>query len=133
MKTIVYVAGPYNNDDRSIVDENIGAAREVAITLVEIGYGVIVPHLNTYKFEDRCDTAHYEDFQQMYLKLMIKASDCVLFLPGWEKSQGCIMEQTVAEAIDLPYYTKLKNLTNAFPPTLLPKGINPSTLSINKI
>jgi len=123
MKTMVYVAGPYNNDDRNIVDENIGRAREVAISLVEVGYGVIVPHLNTYKFEERCDQAHYEDFQQMYLKLMIKASDAVLFLPGWENSKGCQMEKIVADAIELPNFTNVKQLTDAFPLSILPKNM----------
>jgi hypothetical protein len=119
MKHIVYVAGPYNNDDRSIVDENIGRAREVAITLMEFGYGVIVPHLNTYKFEERCDRAHYEDFQELYIKLMLKGSDSVLMLQGWQDSEGCKMEKIVAEALDHPLFFTVKELMKEFPPTIL--------------
>jgi len=123
MKTIIYVAGPYSNDNPDIIDENIGKARQIAITLMDMGYGVIVPHLNTFKFEHTCKNITYEDFQELYLKLMIRGSDVVLFIPGWQDSKGCKMEKLVADALDLPVYTVVSELIEDFPPSTVPDEI----------
>jgi hypothetical protein len=133
MKQIVYVAGPYSSDDPQIVDENIGRAREVAITLVDMGYGVIVPHLNTFKFEDRCQYVEYEDFQQMYMKLMMNAGDVVLFLPGWEHSKGCRMERLVAESMGIPCFTAVMDMAMNVPPGPVPDGLDGPKRSTQEI
>ena len=119
MKTIVYIAGPYSNNNPNIVDENIGRARQIAIALMDMGYGVIVPHLNTFKFENTCQNTTYEDFQELYLRLMIRGSDAILFIPGWQDSKGCKMEKLVADALDLPVYTIVSDLMEDFPPTIV--------------
>jgi hypothetical protein len=123
MKTLIYIAGPYSNDNPDLIDENIGKARQIAIILMDMGYGVIVPHLNTFKFENNCKNTTYEDFQELYLKLMIRSSDAVLFIPGWQDSKGCKMEKLVADALDLPVYTVVNDLIEDFPPSIVPDEI----------
>lgn len=87
---IVYLSGKYSGE----IDDNIAAARTIAIELWERGYTVLCPHLNTANFEIDCE-ADYRDYLIGDME-MIAACDAVVMLPGWEDSKGARLERDFA-------------------------------------
>jgi dienelactone hydrolase len=100
---VAYTAGPY----RSIegvwgAHKNIEAARVVARKLWGMGYSVICPHSNTAHF----DGADYEDadtFIEGDLELL-RRSDVIVMLPGWQKSRGATIEHAEARRTNKRIY-----------------------------
>jgi nucleoside 2-deoxyribosyltransferase len=97
---IIYLSGPY----RGKVEENIKAARKVAIELWEDGYTVICPHLNTANFEKDClikDESYLSgDFE------ILSRCDAMIVLPNFEHSEGTLEEIRYASGRGIPvtYY-----------------------------
>jgi hypothetical protein len=101
---ILYLAGPYSGD----IDQNIAAARAVAIKVWEAGHIAICPHLNNAHFEQDCSLS-YDQYIQGDLKIILRC-DCVLMLQDWEKSVGARQERLFAIAHDIPVCTEIPPL-----------------------
>lgn len=99
---LVYVAGPYTAKDGRSVDDNIEAARAVAVKLWEKGHAVICPHQNTANFELDCK-ATYEDYLRGDL-VMLARCDAIVMVEGWEDSAGAVKELAFARDVDMPVY-----------------------------
>lgn len=95
---VIYVAGPYRGD----VVGNIQRAREVAISLWEMGHVALCPHLNTAHF-DRDSQLPDERYLEGDLELLTRC-DGVVMIPGWERSQGARGEKEHAEELGMPVY-----------------------------
>lgn len=100
---IVFVSGPYTAATRAEIDDNIVAAQEFAGQLWEMGHAVICPHLNTYHFEDTNPGITQQQYYDGYCALLARC-DAVVFLEGWERSEGCKREYAVADRFDIPMF-----------------------------
>ncbi len=96
---IVYLSGCYTNGN---TEENIAAARKVAIELWEKKYTVLAPHLNTAHFEKDCK-CEYEDYLRGDFELIARC-DAVIMLQGWNLSGGSTRERKYAEQLGVPVY-----------------------------
>jgi hypothetical protein len=101
-KLVVYVAGPYRAKNGRTVDDNIAAARKIAIALWEAGHVALCPHLNTANFEDDSDLPD-ETYLDGDLQLLLRC-DAIVMQPNWEESEGAIRERKFAEDNGTPVY-----------------------------
>ena len=99
---VLYLAGKYR-DVRGTwyVEQNIQAARKIAVELWQMGYAVICPHANTAFFEGPLNDQQIIDGD---LEL-VKRCDGVVMLPGWETSEGAIFEHRIALEAKKPIFT----------------------------
>lgn len=83
---LYYVAGPFSAPDRAGVERNIKLAECVGIELAQLGLMPLVPHCNTSapEFED---AQPYQFWIDGTLELL-KRSDVLVTVPGWEQSSG---------------------------------------------
>jgi hypothetical protein len=98
---VLYVSGKYR-DDRGpwYVKKNIEAAADVAIQLWQIGYCVICPHQNTAFFEGPIQDPRIiaGDCE------LVRRSDGIVMVPGWEESQGAKIEMYEAHKGQKPIF-----------------------------
>ncbi len=85
---VVYISGAYRSDSINGIYENIQKARAEAIKWWKKGYAVICPHLNTAFFDGVC---HDDTWIKGDLEL-VRRSDIIVMLPGWEQSEGAVRE-----------------------------------------
>ena len=100
---LLYLAGPYSPTETATTEENIQAARRVAVELWGAGYAVICPHLNTAGFEKDLPDMAPQDFVDRDLEIVPRCDALVLF-PGWRRSTGARRELEVAIWHNLPVY-----------------------------
>lgn len=97
---LVYVAGPYRAKTQWQVDRNIQAAREVGAHILEAGAYPLIPHSNTAHMDG---AATDEVFLAGTMEMMCR-SDGVVFLPGWEDSEGSKVERFEAKLAKIPIH-----------------------------
>ena len=98
---ILYIAGPYR-DPRGpwFIERNIEAARKTSVELAQLGLGFICPHANSAMMDGAAPDSFW---LEMDLELL-RRSDGVLLLPGWENSSGASAEAKLARKQGLPVY-----------------------------
>ncbi len=96
---VAYVAGRYRAPTVRGIVENIRRAEEVALELWKLGFAVICPHANSALFDGACDDSVWLAGS---LELM-RRSDLVVLVPGWEDSAGTLAEVAEADLI-MPVY-----------------------------
>jgi hypothetical protein len=89
---VAYIAGKYRADTEWEVLTNIRTAEEYALKYSAIGYAVICPHKNT-AFQGGYLPDQY--FLDATMELM-RRSDVVVMIPGWEESEGATLEHNEA-------------------------------------
>jgi hypothetical protein len=100
-KEVIYISGPYRSDSINGIYENIQRARTEAIKWWKKGnYAVICPHLNSFLMDGAC---HDDAWIEGDLEL-VRRSDIIVMLPGWEQSEGAVREYN--EAIKSELYIK---------------------------
>jgi hypothetical protein len=93
---VCYVAGKYRSNTEWGLVQNIRHAEEVALKLWEEGYAVICPHKNTAHFGGAIpDGKEHEMWIEGDLELL-RRSDVVCMLQGWEQSEGAKAEYELA-------------------------------------
>lgn len=116
---LVFIAGPYIAESYSAIDDNIQAARAVAIELANAGIGFFCPHLHTAHFElhANADEAFYKAMDLSHLV----GCDALLAIRGFERSAGTRAEIAEARSLGIPvfftyeenYIQKIKESFNA--------------------
>jgi len=106
---VIYTAGPYSADGDNNVLNNILTARYIARTLWLRGWAVICPHTNNILMNGPDTT--WELFMAGDLELL-KRSDAIYMLPGWENSKGAKVEHGIARTLGLPIYYNLDEVPN---------------------
>ena len=104
---VVYICGAYRNKAVNGIHENIEKARKVAVQYWKAGYTVICPPMNSAMMDGICDD---NVFLEGYLELL-RRSDIVVMLLGWEKSEGARREHIEAQAYNKTIYYVGKKLT----------------------
>lgn len=107
---IIYVAGPYSADTDWRRKQNIQRAEHVAAQLWKMGYYAICPHLNSAFFGGICP-------ERVFLEgglEMLRRSDAMILVKGWESSRGTLLEIAEAEKKKIPYYHSLKEFRQRF-------------------
>jgi hypothetical protein len=105
---VVYVAGPYRGACESEVFSNIVAARAVAAEVWRLKAVAICPHCNTAFMGG---VVPDKRFLEGDLELL-RRSDAVITVEGWERSVGARNEIAEAKEIDLPVFHQIEHLAN---------------------
>ena len=85
---VAYIAGPYRGETILDILENIREAEKWALVYWKKGYAVICPHKNSALFDGQ---AHDDVWLQGDLELL-KRSDLIVMIPGWQLSEGALAE-----------------------------------------
>lgn len=97
---VIYIAGPYRAPTPRRVLANIWAAQEAALQVWKLGAVAICPHSNCYLFDDEAPSDVWLDGD---LELL-RRSDALLLVGGWEQSSGATREHQVAVELGLPIF-----------------------------
>lgn len=102
---VIYVAGPYRGKDNYVIHQNVAKAEALALEVWKMGNAAaICPHLNTEHFQG---AAPDEVWLNGDLEL-IRRSDALLVVPGYESSSGTRAEIEFAHKWEIPvFYTVL--------------------------
>ena len=92
---VAYIAGPYRGSCIREVVENIRHAEKYALKYWGLGYAVICPHKNTALF----DGAEHDKVWLDGDMELLRRSDVVVMIPGWERSDGARCEKLEAEIL----------------------------------
>jgi hypothetical protein len=92
---VVYIAGPYHSKTVYGILENIRKAEAVALKYWRLGYAVICPHKNTALFDGSCEDSVWLEGDIE----LLKRSDIVVMMEGWENSSGAVVEYNLAQAL----------------------------------
>lgn len=114
MKTMpkVYVAGPYRNPSRRVINRNIMYARDVGLAAIRKGWNALIPHANTGHLDmlapdigDRFWLASTMDW--------MRVCDAVVLVEGWENSIGTQAEIAEAKRLGIPVFESAQQLPQA--------------------
>lgn len=98
---VAFISGPYRAPTIHQTVLNIRKAEEVALALWRMGYAVICPHKNTSLLDGACDDSVWlmGDLE------LLRRSDLVITLPGWQQSEGSRREVAEAGKFGIPVYS----------------------------
>lgn len=105
-KRVVYIAGPYRSNTEWGVVQNIRAAEELALKVWKLGAVALCPHKNTAFFGGAADDSVWLEGD---LELL-RRSDAVILVDGWENSSGTCEEVIVAVDAGIPVFTDMNYL-----------------------
>ena len=97
---VAYIAGPYRAPGIGGINgiaENIWAARQAALRWAKKGYAVICPHLNSAFMDGALPD---EAWLERGLELL-RRSDVIVVLPGWQESEGSKAEVIKARDLEI--------------------------------
>jgi len=97
---LVAIAGPYRATTEWGVVENIRRAEEAALAIWRLGVAAICPHKNTAFFGGAApDGIWLEGALEM-----VRRSDALLAINGWENSIGAKNEVSFAQSSGIPVF-----------------------------
>ena len=103
---VVFVSGPYRSDSEYGVHQNIQRAEQLALEVWRLGVACICPQKNTAYFGGVLPDSTWlgGDLE------LVRRSDAVIMIPGWEASTGARHERTLAESLGIPVFTDIEEL-----------------------
>ena len=93
---IAYVAGPYRASTHYTIELNIRVAESIAIELWQMGFAVICPHKNSAHFDGLCRDDIWLAGDLEIISRLNPREDCLVLIPGWERSSGAAAEYDFA-------------------------------------
>lgn len=101
---VIYIAGPYTAKTNWEVQQNINRAMEAGKLVAEMGAMPLIPHSNTPLPFLGIQTPQFWYDGTMEL---LRRSDAILLIEGWENSRGAVTERKEAIRLGKPgFYTK---------------------------
>ena len=98
---LVYIAGPYRNDDRWEEEQNVRRAEAIAIEIAKLGAMPICPHSNTRPYF--CSVRDNQFWYDGTMALLRKC-DALVTVDGWTKSIGAKREMDEARKMGIPVF-----------------------------
>ena len=89
---VIYVAGAYRARTHWLIHKNVLHAEEVGLKYWKQGFAVIVPHKLTEFYQDECP----DDVWLKGCEELVKRSDIIVMIKGFENSQGSKRELELA-------------------------------------
>lgn len=90
---VIYIAGPYTAKTNWEIQQNINRAMEAGKLVAEMGAMPLIPHSNTpLVFWGMKDPQFWYDGTME----LLRRSDAILLIEGWENSKGAQNEHTEA-------------------------------------
>ncbi len=98
----IYLASPYTAHDPGVEQARVQAVKHVSGRLIREGQVIFSPLEYTEAMQQRgiVPPQGWYLFDLAVLRSCVKL--LVLALPGWQESQGVIMETAAAKALDIP-------------------------------
>ena len=103
---VVYVAGPFRAATGWGIEQNVRRAEQVALEVARRGYTYLCPHMNSRYFHGEGSEAYWIEATQ---KLM-RRSDALVLVKGWEESQGTLGEIKEAKWLGMPVFERVEDL-----------------------
>jgi len=97
---IVYIAGKLRGATSWAIEQNVRYAEGLGLDVARLGAMPLIPHANTRFFQGECT-------DQLWLEgtlELLRRSDAVLMVPGWETSQGALGEKKEADQLGKPVF-----------------------------
>jgi len=98
---VIYIAGPYTAKTNWEVQQNINRAMEAGKLVAEMGAMPLIPHANMPLCMEGIQSAQFMYDGTMEL---LRRSDAILLIEGWEKSKGAVMEREEAMHLNKPIF-----------------------------
>src|SRR5512143_3243137 len=108
-KKVIYVAGKYRGPHAWAIENNIRRAEELALEVWAMGAVALCPHANTRFYQGALPD---EVWLEGDLELL-RRCDVILMVPGWQESQGAMVEKKSAEQFGLHVFTSTEQLRAA--------------------
>jgi hypothetical protein len=105
----IYVAGPYRSDTYEGKQENIDIACEIAQDIYRAGHSPFCPHSMTAFFDEDCPDIEPATYLTTDLD-WLRCCHAIFLLPGWEDSEGALVEAEEAKRLGLPHYRRLEHI-----------------------
>lgn len=106
----VYVAGPISANDPITLFGNEKNGIDTAAWLILQGFAVFCPHLDFQYLLGVYGKDITKEQLQANSMAWVECCDCMLVLPGWEKSPGTRREMARATTLNMPIYTNVHEL-----------------------
>lgn len=103
---IVYVAGSYRAEHPYQVNNNIQTAKEYGDILIQLGIMPLIPHKNT----EHCEGLNSSEFFLEGTMELMRRSNAVFVIPGFETSSGTLGEIAEAENLRIPVFYDMQDL-----------------------
>ena len=118
---MVYIASPYTHSDAAIVRARVKAARAVAADTAGHGKTAFSPVLYTHTLLEAAGAIPPSGWYEFDLCFLEKAKEMVILeLPGWEDSQGIMIEKAFAHGRRIPVvHVKLDQIRDLLDPETL--------------
>jgi nucleoside 2-deoxyribosyltransferase len=108
---LIYIAGPFSNDDNLRIEVNILKAKKAMRELLKKGWAVICPHANTAGFQHENeieDSIYYSADLEM-----LKRCDAVFMLKDWKHSHGAVNEHLISKQNNISIYYEIDGYPKA--------------------
>lgn len=104
--TVVYIAGSYRAATPWRILANIRKAQDLALDVWKLGAVGLCPHSNTALFDGEAPDAVWLDGDHE----LLRRSDAVLLVEGWQSSSGAQAEVRLARELTKPVFETLAEL-----------------------
>ena len=90
MMPVAFIAGPFRGPTAWDVAENVRVAERYGLFVARLGAMPLIPHANTHLFFGQLSE---EDFWLPGYQRLLDLADCMVLIPGWERSAGTRAER----------------------------------------
>lgn len=97
---VVYIAGPYRASTPWEIEQNIRRAEEVALEVALSGAMPLCPHTMTRFYGGQAT----DEFWLAGTMELLRRSDAVMLVEGWQDSAGTLAEVDAADDLALPTF-----------------------------
>jgi hypothetical protein len=101
---VVYIAGPFRAVNAWEQEQNVRAAESVALQMWAAGYSAICPHTQSRNYQGALPD---EVWLAGFIAQMNLCAGVVL-VPGWEESEGTLLEIAEARRNGIPVYSTVE-------------------------
>lgn len=106
MKKVIFVSGPFRAETAWEIEQNVRRVEVVTLEISRMGAIALAPHLLTRYFQDELP----DEFWMTGAIELLKRSDAIFMVPGWESSIGSLAERQIALDRGMPVFENFKRL-----------------------